>query len=217
MKVINNEIYDMDLSDNPYVWKIKQEIPLVITFEYTLSKNNKMFLLDDIYDIVDKYSYEYLTEKFHIGLRFSLFRESETNKVVHLFLDNAEYMISGFILPFLEKLMYILYDDDQAFDNIFDNSNIVELFENISCDEDIDHLINIAKKEIDFIFEKINEKIESFEEWLIESYEFLGSLIQATYVFDNIKTPDKILEFDNKVCGIFRSRISTTYFLPNGI
>lgn len=215
MEIINGVPYKFDLSHNLYAYRAMKEIHLAISFTPCIINkyNDNIILLKDMYDVFSYIGLNKLQD-YTPHLAFSLFKESDKGKVLHLFMDDVELMAYDFLLPAMEEIKEIILDDEDDSDLFYDMQSGFKDISNLA--DIIDYAMN-AKLSVDNIFKKINENKEEIEMFLEERYTLIASLIQNAYVFDNICNPDFILDFDGKNCGVFCSNISTTYFLPYGI
>lgn len=211
--LVNNEVYDIDLSQNLFAYKMKQVMPINISFTpFIESRDGDLFHISDMFAIVDEEGYDYLTENFRPLLGFSLFKPNILETVEDLFLGDKNLYISEFMAPALTELLEIIDERD-----VIRSSVNSACFYEICSEDGVNEFIDIMNSTIDRLFEKFNNHIKEVEEWLELRYEEMGMIFQSNYTFSHISEPDLLLDFDGKFCGIFRTKLATTYFLPNGL
>lgn len=210
--LVNEKIYNIDLSDNLYLSKIKNIIPITVSFIPRLEYRGKQYPISRIIKIIEDKGADFLIENCEPTVAFSLFRESDEKVLKSIFLNDMNAFKRDFATPVLQNLL-----------NIIGGERVIEnlLIENIFFEiRDVTHgyeFIEYMTDGINSIFKMLNDHINEVDEWCRDTYDILGEIWQLNYIYSRMKSPDLILDFDNKLCGVFRTEIATTYYLPNGL
>lgn len=209
----NSKVYDLQLPSNDYVMKVKNMIPIVISITpYLENEFGVLQPLSNIIDILENEGCDVLLEKYQPSFGFSLFRKKDDRRVYDLFMGDKQLCATEFIKPSLDILMEII-GKQGCLEDILET----HIYDEIRDVHDAHDFIEYINDSINDLFNHLNKNKSIVDKWFESRYEILGSLIQTNYVFNNIESPDTILDFDGKSCGIFKTVIATTYFLPNGL
>jgi len=211
--IVNNTIYDIDLSKNQFAAKVKKISPMTISIiPYIENSNGDTFPITHMKEIIEQHGVDFLLENYEPSFGFSLFKEKDFKKIKQVFLDDRRLYFNEFATPSFQSLFQIIGRENYLEDVLSTNA-----YDEIEDMEDAEEYIKYIQDCIDNVFEDLNNDINLVDKWFETRYEIIGSLMQTDYVFTHIKTPNLVLDFDGKNCGIFRTKLATTYFLPNGI
>lgn len=210
--LVNEEIYNLNLSDNLFLSRVKKFIPITISFIPRIEYKGEQYPISNIIKVIESRGCDYLIENFEPTITFALFKEEEQPILNAIFLNDMNEFKNNFATPVLKKLLDIIGGPSVLEDLLLSN-----IFFEIRDSVDAEDFIEYMDDGIDSIFEMFNEHIDEVEEWLRWTYNALGETWQLNYVRKRLEMPDLILDFDDKLCGVFKTELATTYYLPNGL